>query len=165
MRQMAYTVLTIILLASFLQPLTEVVEACRKRVVISSALHNSFRAARDRSLTEESIRELDAEVDVGLFYDYFSEAFCDSLDLSEAMRSEGNMGYIEFASDNALFNDIKVEIDIEDDAYEDREATYVSLHTETNYKFYIGIMKQLNDAMHDSYILEFDNTYLLYVKN
>lgn len=168
MRQIAYTVLGVILIASFLQPLTEMVEACRKKVVISAALHNSFRAARDRSLTEESIRALDAEVDTELFFDYFSEAFCDSLNFSEARRSEGTSGYIEFESYNEMFNDIKVEIDIDDssDWYEDKEVTRVTLHTETDYKFNIGSLKLLNDlSKYSNYKLEFDNTYLLLVKN
>lgn len=167
MRQLAYIILGVVLLASFIQPLTEMADTCRKKVMISSALNNAFRAARDRSLTEESIQNLDAEIDIERFYDYFSDAFCDSLDLYEIGRSEGIFGSIEFESSGELFNPIEVEIDL--DEYEDyalgKEVTKVTLHVETDYKFDIGYLKMLNDASYDRYILEFNRTYILSVKN
>lgn len=167
MRQLAYTVLGIILLASLIQPLTEMAEACRKKVMISSALNNAFRAARDRSLTEESIQSLDAEIDVELFYDYFSEAFCDSLDLMESSRTESAYGSLSFEDYNEHFNEITIEIDL--DEYEDyesgKEVTEVTLHAETDYKFDIGYLKLLNESTAEKYTLTFDRTYILTVKN
>lgn len=165
MRQLAIVVLSIILLASFIQPLTEVAEACRQKLLINAALNNSFRAARDRSLTEESIQDLDAKMDTGLFYGYFSEAFCDSLDLSERSKSVGKSGYIEFDSSADKFNAIRVEIHIYDDSYEDRDAEEVELHAETAYKFKIGCLKLIQDLAATHYVMEFDKTYLLWVKN
>lgn len=168
MKGLAYSILGIIFLANLIQPLTEMAEACRQKVVISSALNNSFRAARDRCITEESLKNLDAEVDVDLFYEYFSEALCDSLYLSESGRSIGTSGYLEFNPWNDLFNSIRVEIDIDDasDFYDDKEMTRITLHAETDYKFKIGALKLLEDkTKYSNYTLEFDRTYLLLVKN
>lgn len=168
MRQVAYMVFGVILLANLIQPMTEMAETCRQKVVISSALNNSFRAARDRSLTEESIQDLATEVDVSLFYEYFAEAFCDSLDLRVSAKGVGTFGYIEFESWNDSYNTIRVEVDIEEDSweYEDRGTTRVNLRLETDYKFKIGALKLLNDTTkHSNYTLEFERTYLLLVKN
>ncbi len=168
MRQVAYIVLGVVFLANLIQPMTEMAETCRQKIVISAALNNSFRAARDRSLTEESLQDLAAEVDVDLFYQYFAEAFCDSLDLQVINKGIGESGYIEFESGDDSYNTIRVEIDIEDGSYEyeDRDTTRVNLHLETDYKFKIGALQLLNDAnKYNSYTLEFDRTYLLLVKN
>lgn len=167
MRQIAYTLLAVILLANLIQPFTEMAEACRKKVMLSSAINNSFRAARDRSLTEESIQDLNAQIDTALFYDYFSQAFCDSLDLYESGRSEGSYGSITFSSNSELFNDIEVEVEL--DEYEDlstgKEMTKAELHVTTDYKFDIGYLKRFNEAMSNPYTLKFDRSYILSVKN
>ena len=167
MKQIAYMVLASVLLANFIQPLTEMAEACRKKIIISSALNNAFRVARDRSLSEQGIQILEAEVDVDLFYEYFADAFCDSLDLSVTRSSEGESGYIEFESIDDTFNIIRVDIDINKSYdYEDRETTRVDLELETAYKFNIGALKWLNEASNDNeYVLEFDRSYLLLIKN
>lgn len=165
MRQLAVVVLAIVLFSSFVQPLTEVAEACRQKVLINTALNNSFRAARDRSLTEASIRDLDAEMDIDIFYEYLSEAFCDSLDLVETARNVGSSGSIEFESTDDKFNKIRLEIDISEDSYEDREAEEVEIHAETPYKFKIGALKLIQKYAESDYVMEFDKTYLLWVKN
>lgn len=167
MKELAYVVLGIIFLASLVQPMTEMAEACRQKIVINSALNNSFRAARDRSLKEESLQELDAEIDIEAFYDYFSDAFCDSLELSEISRNEGEYGSIIFESYNDDFNEILVEFEISDGDYDDdKEKKEVKIHAETNYKFKIGILKVLEDkTKYSDYTLEFDKRYLLLVKN
>lgn len=167
MRGVAYTVLAIILLASLIQPLTEMVESCRQKILISSALHNSFRAARDRSLNEEDIATIDAVVIQEDFYDYFSEAFSDSLDLYESERSEGAYGHLIFESDDERFNPIRVDFSIGDGPWAyDKETTEVELHVETEYKFKVGYMQKLQDkTKFDPYILEFDRKYILSVKN
>ena len=167
MKQMAYMILASVLLANLIQPMVEMAEVCRKKVIISSALNNSFRAARDRSLSEHAMQTLEAEVDIDLFYEYFEDAFCDSLDLSVSRSSRGETGYIEFESWNDMFNLIRVDVDINKSYdYEDRETTRVDLELETDYKFSIGALKFLNETMQDDqYVLEFDRSYLLLVKN
>lgn len=167
MRGFAYTVLAVVFLANLIQPLTEMVESCRQKILISSALHNSFRAARDRSLEEESMAEMDAAVDIDKFYEYFSDALCDSLDLYETESSVEAYGYITFQSYNESFNPIKVEVSIDDwgSSY-DKDTVTVELHVETDYKFKVGYMKMLEDhTKYDPYTLEFDRSYVLLVRN
>lgn len=124
MRELSYIVLGIVFLSSLVQPFTEMAEACRQKIVINSAINNSFRAARDRSLKEESMQNLDAEIDIEAFYDYFSDAFCNSLDLSEASRNQGEYGSMTFDSYNDDFNEIHVEFQISDgDDYDDKEKS------------------------------------------
>ncbi len=167
MRQIAYIVLACVLLANLIQPLTEMVEVCRKKVIISSALNNSFRAARDRSLEEHGIQNLNAKVDVDLFYEYFTDAFCDSLNLYDTSRLVSENGYIEFESIDDTFNTMHIDVEVDTSYdYQDRETTRVNLELETEYKFSIGVLKLLNETSNASeYILEFDRSYLLLVKN
>ncbi|ADZ85441.1 hypothetical protein [Cellulosilyticum lentocellum] len=167
MRELSYIVLGIVFLSSLVQPFTEMAEACRQKIVINSAINNSFRAARDRSLKEESMQNLDAEIDIEAFYDYFSDAFCNSLDLSEASRNQGEYGSMTFDSYNDDFNEIHVEFQISDgDDYDDKEKKQVEIYAKTNYKFKVGILKALEDkSKYDDYALEFKKEYLLFVKN
>ncbi len=167
MKQIAYMVLAVVFFANLIQPLTEMAEACRQKIAISAALNNSFRAARDRSLSEHGMQTLDAKVDVNLFYEYFADAFCDSLGLSICKISEGESGYIEFESWDDTFNLIHIDIDIDTFYdYEDRETTRVDLELKTDYKFHIGSLKLLNDIdENNKYMLEFERSYLLLVKN
>lgn len=167
MRELAYIVLGIVFLSSLVQPFTEMAEACRQKIVINSAINNSFRAARDRSLKEESLQNLDAEIDIEAFYDYFSDAFCNSLDLGEISRNEGEYGSMVFDSYNDDFNEIRVEFQISDsDDYDDKIKKQIEIYAKTNYKFKVGILKTLEDkSKYADYTLEFKKEYILLVKN
>lgn len=167
MRELAYIVLGIVFLSSLVQPFTEMAEACRQKIVINSAINNSFRAARDRSLKEESLQDLDAEIDIEAFYDYFSDAFCNSLDLGEVSRNQGEYGSMVFDSYNDNFNEIRVEFEISDsDDYDDKVKKQIEIYAKTNYKFKVGILRALEDkTKYADYALEFKKEYLLFVKN
>lgn len=163
MRELAYIVLGIVFLANLIQPLTEIAEACRQQVMISAAINNSFRAARDRSLTEESIQDLNAQMDEDLFLEYFVAAFEDSLDVSATQQLTS---HIEFESWEDLYNIIEVDIDMYQTEEDGKEVTEVEIHAETVYKFKFGWLSALQETTdYSDYVLEFDRSYLLLVKN
>ena len=163
MKQVAYMVLGIVVLAHMIQPLTEIMEVCREQVMISAAINNSFRAARDRSLTEESIRDLDAEVDENYFVQYFIEAFEDTLDVYATSQ---NTSYITFESNTDKYYTITAEIDMYETDVDEKQATQVTVHVETPYRFKMGLLKKYQETgSYGDYNLKFTREYLLYVKN
>lgn len=165
MRGIAYMLLAVVFLANFTEPLLEVIECSREKIMISTALNNAFRAARDRSLTEDSIRDLDAEVDKEKFVDYFAETFADNLGLTVSQKSENR---IELACHDGRFNDFRIDLDIYNDsitsadAY-NKKATRIDIELNTEYLFKTKLLKQIQETT--DYAIEMETTYLLWVKN
>lgn len=165
MRGVAYMVLAIVFFANFMEPLVEVVECSREKIMISTALNNAFRAAKDRSLTDSSIRDLNAEVDKERFVEYFAETFADNLDLTVESKSEN---YINFTCHDDRFNGFRIDLNIHSDTIDsadarDKEATRVDIQLKTKYLFKTKLLKQIQETT--DYTIEMETTYLLWVKN
>lgn len=159
MRSFAYVILLTIVSMIIIQPLAEVVELCRENLVIGSAMTNSFRVARDRSLKYEFQRDMDAEVEIDEFSEYFAETFSDILDLSSGSISYGR---IEFSSYNDVFNDFVVDIDL--DEYKDAGGdtiTTAEISVSTDYKFKNKFLKLITHT----YELTPQRKYILFIKN
>ena len=159
-------VFAVVFFANFMEPLLEVIECSREKIMISRAINNAFRAARDRSLTETSIRDLNAEVDKEKFVDYFAETFASNLDLDISSKNEE---YIIFNCNDGRFNNFRIDLDIYNDsiysaadAY-DKEATRIDIALETEYLFKTKLLKQIQETT--DYAIEMETTYLLWVKN
>lgn len=159
MRGIAYLVLAMVFLANFFEPLLEIMECTREKVVISAALNNAFRAARDRSLTEESLREQDAQVDESIFVEYFAETFADDLELNISKLDDTSAVFYG----NDRFNSFEINFQIYDDSFNDKEMTRIDVQLQTKYMFKTKIMKVIEDST--QYSLEMNETYLLWVKN
>lgn len=75
MKNIAIGVLVVILASVLLEPLVELLNLGRENIILGTALSNSARSARDRSLEYEFQRNLDAKVNEDKFAEYFSDAF------------------------------------------------------------------------------------------
>lgn len=159
MRGVVYLVLAMVFLANFFEPLLEVIECSREKIMISAALNNAFRAARDRSLTEESLKELNAQIDETLFVEYFAETFADNLELS--ISSQDDTSAVFYGDDR--FNSFNINFQIYDDSFNDKDMTRVDIQLQTKYKFKTKIMQVVEGST--KYSIEMDETYLLWVKN
>lgn len=159
MKSFAYVILLTIVSMIIIQPLVEVVELCRENLIIGSAITNSFRVARDRSLKYDMQKDLDAVVELDEFSGYFAETFSDILDLASGSISYGR---IEFNSYNEIFNDFVVDIYL--DEYEEVGGDLVTtaeISVSTDYKFKNKFLKLITDT----YELTQQREYILLIKN
>lgn len=165
MRNMAIGILIVIMLSIFIEPLTEVVNVCREKIVLGTAISNASRAAKNRSLVFEDMRNLDAKIDKDRFVDLFSESFEDALQVTRTRR-EGNT--LKFTSDNGKYNEFTVTLDFEEttDYYSERTITKVTVNAQSAYKFKTKFLKIANDEGEDvGFMLTEERKLLLSVKN
>lgn len=167
MRNAAIGLLVLLLGSIIVHSLVEFVNLGREKMIIGTALTNSARAAKDRSLKYEFMRDLDAIVDEKDFIDYFSEAFEDSLNLSR-VDTNGYDTTLEFKSNDDKYNEIIVELDFsdEEDPLTEQKVTTVEMRAETEYKFKTKGMKLAKEAGEDvDYTLVEERTLILSIKN
>ena len=135
MRNVAIGLLLLVLGSVIVQPLIEIVNLGREKLILSTAIITSARSAKDRSLEYKFQRDLDAVVNEKLFADYFADAFLKSMNLS-LMNPIGTNKY-RFKPQDDKFNDIIVTLDFvkEGDGISDQFVTTVKMRAETEYKF------------------------------
>ncbi|MCM3042822.1 hypothetical protein M3201_24495 [Paenibacillus motobuensis] len=135
MRNVAIGLLLIVLGSVIVQPLIEIVNLGREKIILSTAVITSARSAKDRSLEYKSQRDLNAVVNEKLFAEYFSDAFMKSMNLSSVNADDINK--YRFKPQDDKYNDIIVTLDFveEGDGVSDQFVTTVKMRTETEYKF------------------------------
>lgn len=162
MRNFAIGILLVILLSIVIEPLVEMMEIGREKVILSTTLNNACRATV-LSLEYEKLRDLDAKIEVENFVDKFSEVFQEAMNLSELNR---NNNIITFTSNDGKYNNIIVEVNIEQgvDPFTDQEVSKVRLKAESVYKFKTKYLKQVAGSVPD-YSLHSERIYVFSVKN
>ncbi|MDQ2085698.1 hypothetical protein RBH29_04520 [Herbivorax sp. ANBcel31] len=164
MKNIAIGILIIILTSIIIEPMVETVNILRERVILTSALTNSFRAAKDRSIEEDSRRDLHASVDEELFIEYFCEAFEDAMNLSLS-SIHGNE--IIFVCENENYNDFNITVKI--DEYEDditgQIVSEVNLKAASIYNFKTKYLNLAENSLSSDYMLTGERTFLLFVRN
>lgn len=165
MKNIAIGIMLVIFLSIIIEPLVEMAIVFKENVVLSTAVNNACRVAKDRSLEYDAIRGLDAEMDEEKFKQYFSDAFESAMDLT-LLTSEGDT--LNFKSNNSIYNDFQVTLDFSIDTnYETEQlVTEVEIKAEAIYKFKTRYLKLAEAAGEDvDYKLISERTYLLSVKN
>jgi len=81
MRSIALVILIIFLSAAFMQPMLETANVYKEKIALGAAILNSCRAASNRALIDEDMRNMDAVIDRLSFAEYFAEAFGDTFDI------------------------------------------------------------------------------------
>ena len=132
MKGIAKGVLAIIVIPIFLQPIVEVINVLREKIVISSAVWNACNAAAESSMAYEAFRDRDVKINIEDFKDYFAEAFENAMD-AEYESSEENS--LTFKPYNDNFNDIIVNLSFEDGEENELKTVKVTARAETLYKF------------------------------
>lgn len=165
MRSIAIGFLLVIMLSVLLEPMAELVNVMREKIVLGTAITNACRAAKDRSLQYERLRGLDAEVNPALFKDYFAEAFEDVMNLRLVSSSGQTM---IFTSEDGKYHDFSVELEFIEsmDPYTEQTITEVSVKAEAAYKFKTKYLKLAEAASQDvGFLLRVERKLLLSVKN
>lgn len=167
MRNVAIGLLVIVLGSIITQALIEVVNVGREKIIIGTAISNSARAAKDRSLKYEYQRDLHAVVDEGTFVEYFADAFENSLNLTLSNPDQGNHNLI-FKSNDGKYHDIVITLDFleEDDSATEQMVSKVTMEAESQYKFKTKPMQFAEDAGKDvDYKIVEKRTLILSIKN
>ena len=164
MKNIAIGLLMVVLLSVLVEPLVEMGNVLREKILIGSALSNACRAAKNRSLIYEKMRDLDAEIDKEVFKDYFSEAFESAMN---ATRSSTSGDTIVFTSNDGKYNTFKVDLDITTtkDVYTEQSITEVRVKAESFYKFKTKYLKLAEEAGGAGYEITSERMLLLKVEN
>lgn len=165
MRNIAIGLLLVILVSIVVEPLVELANVVKEEIMLSTAISNACRAAKDRSLEYELLRGLDAEVDEDKFKEYFADAFENALNVTEKTHA-GNT--LTFTSDDGKFNTFTVTLDFDDSTNWQTEQleTSVEIKAAAKYKFKTKYLKLAEDAIRgDDYQLMSERKFLLSVRN
>lgn len=167
MRNVAIGLFILVLSSIVIQPLIEIVNIGREKIIVGTAITTSARVAKDRSLEYQFQRELDAVVNEKKFAEYFSEAFEKSLNLAWINPSDGT-SLLKFKSNDGKYNDIIITLDFvkDEDLVTEQVVTKVSMEAESEYKFKTKAMKFAEEAGKDvDYTLVEERTLILSIKN
>ncbi|MEK3946833.1 MULTISPECIES: hypothetical protein [unclassified Paenibacillus] len=165
MKNIAVGVLLIILVSIVVEPLVETGIVFREKVVLSTAISNACRAAKDRSLEYELLRGLDAVINEERFKEYFSDAFESALNVSE-QTDDGNV--LTFTSNDDRYNDFTVSLDFSnmENAQTSQRVSEVNVKAQATYKFKTRYLKLAEEADKEvDYQLISERKYILSVKN
>jgi hypothetical protein len=165
MRNLAIGILAIILVSIAVEPLVEMGIVFREKVVLSTAISNACRAAKDRSLEYELLRGLDAKINEERFKEYFSDAFESALNVSEQSREDNAL---TFTSNDGRYNDFTVSLDFSDEENMEtgQQVSEVDVKAQATYKFKTRYLKLAEEAERDvGYQLISERNYILSVKN
>ena len=133
------------ILTILVQPMVEVANVMRQKIVLGSALSNACLAAKDRSLDmrndECEMRKLIQKI----FKDYFSEAFEAAMNVTR-IPSSGNT--MVFKSNNGNYNTFCITLDIATkvDTSTGNSITEINVKAETPYKYKTKYLQMAADA-------------------
>jgi hypothetical protein len=164
-KNIAIGILLIILVSIVVEPLVEMGLVFREKVVLSTAISNACRAAKDRSLEYELLRGLDAKINEERFKEYFSDAFESALNVSE-QTEDGNT--LIFTSNDGRYNDFTVSLDFSnmENTQTSQWISEVKVKAQATYKFKTRYLKLAEEADKDvDYQLISERKYFLSVKN
>jgi hypothetical protein len=176
-RNIAWAIVIVIFVSFLVGPMAEILNVTREKIALNSALSNAIRAAKDRSLTLEKQRELDATIEPSLFTQYFSEAFATAMNFTVESISI-DYETVEFKPNDDQYNDFTVTLkfdtkpatSIEDTPTNkittDYIVTVVTVKAEADYKFKTKYLQIANDSGKDvGFQLTGESTHIISVKN
>lgn len=156
-------ILAAFLLSILVTPLVEVFLAGRDKIMLSSAVHNSFRAAREASYSYMDMRNMDAVADEKAFLRCFADTFASTYGM-DCKNPGANL--LEFASPDGIVNDIYVYVDFSYGTGEGGAVlTTVAVSAESEYKFRTAYMRLISYGDTHPYLLTSINTYTMQVTN
>lgn len=167
MKNVAIGILVVFLAVVLLQPIAEIANLTKEKVLLGTALTNAARSARDRSLEYEFMRNLDAKVDREKFVGYFTESFEDAMNFTCTNKGQSE-DTLRFVSNDGRYNEFIVELDFteEDDLETEQLVSKVEMTATTEYKFKTKYLQLAEAAGEDTATeLKSKRSLILDVKN
>jgi len=140
MKGIAKGILAVIIVFIFLQPIVEVINVLREKIIISSAVWNACNAAAESSIVYENFRDRDVVIDEELFKEYFAEAFENAMD-ADYVSSEDILTFVPY---NDIFNDITVYISFDAGLENELMTVKITARAETLYKYKTNFLQLTN---------------------
>ena len=167
-KTLLYIVLVAFLLVVLGTPLLETFLLGRDKILLSSTIYNSYRAAKEASYSYQAMRDIDALVYEQSFRDSFADTFCTSYDM---YCTDTTSDTLRFESYDDTFNEYVVTINFsaperltnEDDG--NAQTTRVTVTAESNYKFRTKLMQFMNDLAATPFVLRAEREYTMKVTN
>lgn len=167
-KTLLYITLAAFLLVILCTPVIETLMMGRDKILLSSTVFNSFRAANETSYSYRSMRDINAVVHKQAFRESFADTFCTSYDMYCADTSSDTL---RFQSYDGTYNDYIVRITFSDPEqlpYDDEGSalvTRVKVTAESNYKFRTRLMQFMNETAIDPFVLHLEREYTMRVTN
>jgi hypothetical protein len=164
MKNAAFGLVMVILLSFLVEPMGEIACLMRDKVTLSTAISNSCRSAKDRSLEADKMRDLKAVINQQKFIDYFADTFCKIMNFEIISKDSSR---VEFSSKDGKYNNFIVTIKVDNsiDA-SDQEISTIAIHAESIYIFktkYLKLAEKVSPSL--SYKLLADRSFTMSVKN
>ena len=166
MRAFFYMVLAIILLSILVTPLVEVFLVGREKMNLSSAIYNSFRAAKESSYAYLAMRNIDVLVDEETFLRNFAGTFATSFGMNCQNPTANPMRFVSIDDSPNGYNEYIVSVDFEYEYDEDRNATaVVTVTAESEYRFRTGYMQALSYGDANPFLITDTRTFKMEIAN
>lgn len=164
MKNFAIAIFLTLMLALLIEPMVDVANILREKILISSAVNNACRASKDRSLTYGDFRDLNAVIDHTVFVDQFADNFAESFD---AVCTEKSSIFMKFRPTSTNFDDLTMDLTFTEAQDEDKTITTIHVMTKTRYKFKTKFLKQADASglSGGPCIIKCDNTYVMTIRN
>lgn len=162
MKNIAIGILMVVMLSVLVQPMVEIMEIGREKIIIGTALSNTCRASV-LSLKQDQMRDLDAKIDPVAFADTFSEVFANAMNVT---CKDEHANPLVFTSNDGKYNDFTVSVNLTDEvnASTEQTVTKVKVRAETVYKFKTNKLQEASDKV-TPYTIVSERMQLLSVKN
>jgi len=163
MKVFLYIIVAVLFISILITPIVEVFCLGRDRVLLSSTMHNSFRAARESSYSYQYMREIDAVADEEAFLRSFADTFAASYGM-DCISPASNP--LRFVSADEYYNDFDVYVEFrEGTAAGDAIVTVVTITARSEYKFRTVYMRAISFGETNPYLLQRTQTYTMKVTN
>lgn len=141
----AYFILITVVLSIIITPLLEVFNVGRERILLGSAIYNSFRAASDNGYDYSNMRDIDAVLDEDVFKQTFAETFAVSYD----MICSGTSGNTLVFTNSDKYEDFYVDMSFvtEDHMPDDYTTTNVTVTAKSQYRFKTAYMELISSTL------------------
>ncbi|MCL2633124.1 MAG: hypothetical protein FWD34_01270 [Oscillospiraceae bacterium] len=139
MKSIAAVILAIVLLSVVITQLSETSNVLKEKVTLDAAVLTSCRVASGLSLENSELRDLELLINEAEFMQFFSEAFCSTLDVELINAAVDSM---IFASPSGRFNDITLRFEFYTVDYSGREVMIVRVDLSTPYVFRTALLRE-----------------------
>lgn len=163
MKGFAKAILVVIAVSLLLEPLLEVINVMREKIVISSALWNACNSASERSVVYENLRDRDIVIDENLYKQYFSEAFGDAIDATLIFTAGDTL---RFSPNNDNYNDFEIDLDFKASTdYRGLNVVEITAKARSIYKFKTKYLDTANSFSSLEFSMLCERSILLKVNN
>jgi len=163
MKVFLYIIVAVIFVSILITPIVEVFCLGRDRVLLSSTMYNSFRAARESSYSYMYMREIDAVADEEVFLRSFADTFAASYGMYCISPASNPLRFVPMGGD---YNDFEVYVDFRDGTADgDAIVTFVTITARSEYKFRTVYMRMLSFGETNPCLLQRTQAYTMKVTN